>query len=107
MDINQLFIDNLKKWRKIKGYSQKNLAEKCNAAHSYIRQLESGKGHPSLAFIGKIAAALQIEPYQLFYDETVPPSQPAYIRNIEIMQNKLLVSISKNIQATFDDLKNY
>jgi len=70
MDIDQLFILNLKKWRKNRGFSQKTLAQRCDAAHSYIRQIESGSGHPSFLFIGKLAQALNIEPYQLFYDET-------------------------------------
>jgi len=69
MDLDRLFISNLKKWRKSKGISQKTLAERCNAAHSYIRQIESGRGHPSFSFIGKLAEALNIEPYQLFFDE--------------------------------------
>ena len=77
MDLNAPFIQNLKKWRKIIGFSQKKLAEKCGAGHSYIRQIESGNRSPSFAFIGKIADALQIEPYQLFYDDTLKSSRPA------------------------------
>ena len=70
MELSQLFVQNLKKWRKEKGLSQKAFAERCEAAHSYIRQIESGKGHPSFAFLGKLAEALNIEPYQLLYDDT-------------------------------------
>ena len=70
MELSRLFVQNLKKWRKEKGFSQKVLAERCEAAHSYIRQIESGKGRPSFIFIEKLAHALNIEPYQLLYDET-------------------------------------
>jgi transcriptional regulator with XRE-family HTH domain len=70
MDLDQLFVHNVKKWRKNRGFSQKTLAERCSAAHSYIRQIESGKGHPSFAFIGKLAEALDIDAYLLFYNET-------------------------------------
>jgi transcriptional regulator with XRE-family HTH domain len=87
MDLNQLFIRNVRKWRKNRGYSQKLLAERCNAAHSYIRQIESGNGHPSFAFIGKLADALDIDVYQLFYDETTVQhrqlSQATYIESIK------------------------
>ncbi|MDR0495505.1 MAG: helix-turn-helix domain-containing protein [Treponema sp.] len=107
MDLDRLFIHNLKKWRKIMGYSQKELAEKCNAAHSYMRQLESGKGHPSFAFIGKIADALQIKPYQLFYDEAEKPGYSARTRHIESTQKKLLEAVANDIQAAFDELKKY
>jgi len=106
MDLDRLFIHNLKKWRKTMGISQKELAEKCEAAHSYIRQLESGKGRPSFAFIGKIADALHIEPYQLFYDEA-KPGRPAQARRMESAHKKLLEAVSNDIQAAFDELKKY
>ena len=88
MDLDRLFVSNLKKWRKNLGLSQKALAERCNAAHSYIRQIESGRGYPSFIFIGRLADALNIEPYQLFYDETAKkpdkPNQPEYVESIKM-----------------------
>ena len=105
MDLNRLFIHNLKKWRKTTGLSQKALAEKCGTAHSYIRQLESGKGHPSFAFIGKIADALQIEPHLLFYDEAPKSGQAARAMYLNAIQSKLLEAVSGNIQAAFDELR--
>jgi hypothetical protein len=36
----------------------------------YFLTWRGGSGHPSFAFIGKLANALDIEAYQLFYDET-------------------------------------
>ena len=108
MELGQLFIRNLKIWRKVMGISQKDLAEKCGTSHSYIRQLESGNGYPSFVFIGKIANALQIEPYQLFYSgETAKSSKSAYINFIESIQKKLKESLSNEIQTAFDELKKY
>jgi transcriptional regulator with XRE-family HTH domain len=108
MDFEQLFVLNLKKWRKNLGLSQKALAERCNAAHSYIRQLESGIGHPSFIFIGKLADALNIEPYQLFYDEAMdksgPPSPPEPLESIELA---LLTSVNHEIKIAFDKLKKH
>ena len=106
MDMNQLFIQNLKKWRKIMGLSQEKLAEKCNTAHAYIRQIECGNRCPSFAFIGKIANALHIEPYQLFYDEAAAPGQSAYAKRMESIRTKLLETVSNDIQAAFDELKS-
>ena len=111
MDLNRLFIQNLKKWRKILGLSQKTLAEKCGTGYSYIRQLESGVGQPSFALLGKIAEALNIEPYQLFYDDATNgvanKGQSAKARHMESIQKKLLNDISGDIQAAFDELKKY
>jgi transcriptional regulator with XRE-family HTH domain len=87
MDIDQLFVRNVRTWRKTRGLSQKTLAERCNAAHSYIRQIESGSGKPSFACIGRLADARGIEAYRLFYDETPDqgegPSQAEYIESIK------------------------
>lgn len=104
MDMNQLFIQNLKKWRKIMGLSQEKLAEKCDTGHSYMRQLECGMGHPSFALIGKIAEALEIEPYQLFFDEAAQ-GQSMQKKRIKSIQTKLIESISNDIQAAFDEFK--
>jgi transcriptional regulator with XRE-family HTH domain len=106
MDMSQLFIHNLKKWRKIKGFSQKKLAERCNTSHSYIRQLESGVGYPSFTFIGKIASALKIEPYLLFYNEAAKPSESVYARH-RVIEKKLLETVSNDIQTAFDEFKKY
>jgi len=107
MELHQLFIQNLKRWRKAIGISQKELADKCGTSHSYIRQLESGNGNPSFLFIGKIANALQIEPYQLFYDETVKSNKSARIKFMESAQKKLVISIENEVQNAFDELKKY
>ncbi|MCL1812877.1 MAG: helix-turn-helix domain-containing protein [Treponema sp.] len=107
MDLDQLFVRNLKKWRKNRGFSQKILAERCNAAHSYIRQLESGSGKPSFAFIGKLCEALEIEAYQLFYDETVQqgrkPSQAAYLKTIK---TDFLEKVAIELDSAINKLQN-
>jgi transcriptional regulator with XRE-family HTH domain len=104
MDLDQVFVRNVKKWRKNMGISQKSLAERCDAAHSYIRQIESGRGKPSFTFIRKLAGALGIEVYQLFYDETAgqgeKTSQAEYIESVkteflEKMANEFDTVISK------------
>jgi transcriptional regulator with XRE-family HTH domain len=106
MDLDQLFVRNIKKWRKNRGLSQKTLAERCNAAHSYIRQIESGRGKPSFAFIGKLAGALGIEAYQLFYDETAmrpeKASQAEYVESIKI---DFLDKMALELDAVIDQLK--
>ena len=102
--MDRLFIQNLKKWRKIMGISQEKLAEKCDTAHSYIRQIECGIRSPSFAFLGKIAEALEIEPYQLFYDEAAQ-GQSMQKKRIKSIQAKLIESVSQDIQAAFDELR--
>jgi len=61
---------NMKNCRKQAGLTQEKLAELCNTDPCYIRQIENGKRFPSITYIERIAAALNIAPYRLFYDET-------------------------------------
>jgi len=105
MDLTQIFVQNLKKWRKNAGFSQKTLAQRCNAAHSYIRQIESGTGHPSFAFIEKLAGALNIAPYKLFYDETAAKSgmESKYINTIK---KDFLENVSHEFDTAIIKLKN-
>jgi len=70
MEIQAIFAENMKKYRKQAKITQEKLAELCNTDHRYIGQLETGRRCPSLEFIGKITEALNIAPYRLFYDAT-------------------------------------
>ena len=104
MDLTHIFVHNLKKWRKNAGFYQKTLAERCNAAHSYIRQIESGTGHPSFAFIEKLANALNIEPYKLLYDETAVKSG-VESENIKTIKRDFLETISHEFDTALEKMK--
>jgi len=70
MPLQQVFMINMKNRRKQAGFTQEKLADLCNTDPCYIRQIESGKRFPSITYIERIATALNIAPYRLFYDET-------------------------------------
>ena len=70
MDLQQIFMVNLRKHRKRLGFTQEKFAEMCNTDPCYIIQIEIGRRFPSLQYIERIAKALNIEPYRLFYEET-------------------------------------
>jgi len=69
MSLQQVFMANMKKCRKEAGLTQEKLAELCDTDPCYIRQIESGRRFPSLAYIERIAVALKIAPYCLFYEK--------------------------------------
>jgi len=69
MRLKAIFVQNLRKYRRSKNISQMALAEKCDTSTAYIGQIEIGNRFPSLDMIEKIASALQIKPYLLFFDE--------------------------------------
>ena len=70
MTLKQIFVQNLKEFRKKEGISQMKLAEYCKTAHSYIGEIEAGRKFPSMDLIEKIARILKIEPYLFFKSRT-------------------------------------
>jgi len=71
MTFQELFIINLKDFRKIREYSQSKLAGLCGSTQAYIAEIEVGKKFPSPDMIERIASALDIESYCLFQDKAI------------------------------------
>jgi transcriptional regulator with XRE-family HTH domain len=70
MQIREILVNNLRRYRKKNKITQSTLAEKCGTSTSYIGQIEIGNRFPSLDLIDKIAQVLNIKPYLLFYDDS-------------------------------------
>ena len=117
MTLQQIFIVNLKKHRKLRGVSQMTLSELCDMGGNYIGQIEMGRRIPSFEKIEKIAEALEIPYHQLFLyeagekkDEKKPKTKdylqkmPQTIKK-EII-SRLLIEISEDARASLDP-KNY
>jgi len=66
MTFQELFIINLKDYRKYHKISQAKLAELCESSQAYIAEIEVGRKFPSPDMIEKIASAFNIESYFLF-----------------------------------------
>ena len=65
--IKEIFAANLKENRREKGLTQEKLAEIADISLRYIAMLELGKSFPSGEMLEKLAKALDIEAFQLFY----------------------------------------
>ncbi|WP_447750829.1 helix-turn-helix domain-containing protein [Sphingopyxis fribergensis] len=62
MDVVRLFGVNVRHQRKLKGMTQEQLAVAAEMERSYVSDLERGTRNPSVAALGRIADALEIEP---------------------------------------------
>ena len=69
MGILTVFSENMKKYRKKAKLTQEKLAELCGTDHRYIGQIETGHRCPSLEYVERIALALNVEPYLLFFED--------------------------------------
>ena len=76
--------ETIKKYRKEKGLTQKELGEKCGIAESTLRQYELGIRKPKMNTIGKIANALEIPRI----DYIVKTNELSFIMEISNNSNK-------------------
>ncbi|HGH0915697.1 MULTISPECIES: helix-turn-helix transcriptional regulator [Bacillus] len=64
-------MNNIKKYRKIKGFSQSELANMVNVARQTINLLENNKYNPSLSLCIKIAKVLDTDLNTLFWENII------------------------------------
>jgi transcriptional regulator with XRE-family HTH domain len=102
MDLERLVIDNIKRIRKEKGFSQEKLAEACNTATSYIGLMEIYKNVPKLSTIERIAAALGVDPLEFFTDKNKSSADQKLKTQKQKIQNKkksILSLIEKELDS--------
>lgn len=68
INIYEQIAKNIKKYRKIAGISQAELAERVGVSHEFIRRNESKKGRKSFSVdtLWKVSVALNVNPGLLF-----------------------------------------
>jgi transcriptional regulator with XRE-family HTH domain len=68
--------DRLRELREHKKLSQGDIEERCGLLRCYISRVENGHTVPSIETLEKLARALEVPLYQLFYDGEQPPPLP-------------------------------
>lgn len=64
-EVKSLNYEKMKQLRELKGYTQKELAEKVYVTQSMIGRVEIGAVEPSLSLLGRIAESLGVETAEL------------------------------------------
>ncbi|MDR1452353.1 MAG: helix-turn-helix domain-containing protein [Candidatus Margulisbacteria bacterium] len=101
--LKQIYVRNLKRFRKDARMSQMQLGLRCNTAASYIGEIEIGRKFPSLKMMARIADALQISPHLFLLDgsgqtraEFPRPIATAYIKRR--LAEQLTLQVNSTIQ---------
>jgi transcriptional regulator with XRE-family HTH domain len=102
MTLKQVFIRNLKEFRKKEGLSQMKLAEYCDTAASYIGDIEIGRRFPSIDMIEKIAGVLKIEPYNFFKNRTENSQNSDTDNLFPLLPNSMKKQIKTQIKTQID-----
>lgn len=65
MDVVAVLGKNVRRFRLEAGLSQEQLAFEADMKRSYVSDLERGVRNPTVQALGRLAAALKVEPYRL------------------------------------------
>ena len=103
-----IFVFNMKKYRKKRQISQMKLAEMLDTSVSYIGEIEINSRVPSLAMVERIAKALNIEPFRLFLEgeemtgkdkqETDNYLESLTTKERQDLTKRIISSISKEVE---------
>jgi transcriptional regulator with XRE-family HTH domain len=74
----ELFIRNLRSFRKERGISQLKFSELINISPNYLNAVEKGKNFPSPEVIQRIVDTFNILPYQLFLEYPLKTERKEY-----------------------------
>ena len=96
LTIQELFIINLKGYRKLRNISQMQLAELCDSSTGYIGEIESGKRFPSVKMIERIAGALEIESYFLFKNEPINPAHGDKFKKLTPIEKQAFLNMANS-----------
>lgn len=72
--------DRLRELRENKNLSQGDIEKRTGLLHCYISRVENGHTVPAIETLEKLARALEVPLYQLFYDGEEPPKLPHLLK---------------------------
>ena len=103
-NLKKLVAQNIRKYRKIRGFSQEMLAEKAGTSTTHIGMVETAKKFPSVHMLEKIALALDIDTPALFATDNIV-FLPMHSKSIEHLYHEI-VNDFQEFHKTFADRIN-
>jgi transcriptional regulator with XRE-family HTH domain len=79
-NVNVIIGDRLREMREAKKLSQGDIEKRTGLLRCYISRVENGHTVPAIETLEKLARALEVPLYQLFYDGEEPPKLPNLLK---------------------------
>lgn len=83
--IGKIFTDNLRYWRKQRGITQEQLAEKAGLSVPGVQKAESGQRWPTPDTVTALARALEV-PERFFFSAATPVMPPSPEQALEVLE---------------------
>ena len=98
-EIRESLSQNLKKYRKLKGWSQFELAEKAEISEQTINSIEGLRLWPSDKTLTKISNVLEIEMYKLF----IPQKISLQTESLAELKQTAIKTVEEIVHNTLND----
>ena len=99
-NIKEILAANLKENRRKKGLTQEKLAEMADISIRYLAMLELGNSFPSGEMLEKLAKALDIQAFQLFYPTATTEGALLHL------EQSIVAHIEKVVSAALKQTEN-
>ena len=104
MDIKKVLGKNIRKYRKIAGLTQDELAEKLDISPKHLSNIEVGKKFITADLLEKISRILEASPAALFYTSAYKKLDDDQIALIEKNIDEHIKTFSKTLKEKIRDL---
>ena len=101
-ELRETLSQNLKKYRKIKGWSQFELAEKAEISEQTVNSIEGLRLWPSDKTLAKIANVLEVEMYRVFFPQQLTLQSEA----ISELKHAVVKTVENLVHDTLSDWEN-
>ena len=105
-DLRKLLAQNIKNYRKIRGFSQEMLAEKAGTSTTHIGMIETSKKYPSPQMLEKIAGALGVDTPELFTTHAVT-FMSGYNKSIERLSQDIMGDFRQFEKTVIEKIKEF
>ena len=99
----EIFIKNLRYFRKLHGISQLKFSELIDVSPNYLNAVENGKNFPSPDVIQRMIDALEILPFQLFLEYPID-DLPGALPGKKVMIIQELIQIRQKFVKDIDGI---
>ncbi len=99
-ELQKVFAGNIRKYRLLSNLTQMKLAETADISVGFLCDIENGKKWPTPETIVKLTAALNIEPYQLFMDDTGSNAAD----EVQIYRRDVSRQLKKSLEQAINDI---